>query len=113
MPKLSTSRYHLISAALFISLITFWSYYSILGNGFVSYDDVKYLIENDHVSVGLTLNGLRWALTSTYDANWFPVTWLSHMADVSMFGFTPEATTLSACFFTSRTPSCCCGSLPV
>lgn len=82
--------YQFVCAALLITAATLASYLTVLGNGFVSYDDVKYIIENDHVSVGLTLDGLRWALTSTYDANWFPVTWLSHMADVSMFGFAPR-----------------------
>ena len=78
-----------VFVAIIIVAATFWAYYGILGNGFVSFDDVKYLIENDQVAAGLSLNGLRWALTATYDANWFPVTWLSHMADISMFGLSP------------------------
>ena len=32
------------------------------------------------------MEGLRWAFGSFYAANWHPLTWLSHMADVSLFG---------------------------
>jgi hypothetical protein len=29
---------------------------------------------------------VRWALTSGYFANWHPLTWISHMVDVQLFG---------------------------
>ena len=35
---------------------------------------------------GITLEGLEWALTSQDAANWFPVTWISHMLDCQFFG---------------------------
>ncbi|MEO8027318.1 MAG: tetratricopeptide repeat protein [Bryobacteraceae bacterium] len=53
---------------------------------FVNYDDPDYVTANAHVQGGLTLSGLGWALTSFDYANWFPLTWISHMADVQMFG---------------------------
>ena len=43
--------------------------------------------ENPHVRAGLTLQGAIWAFTSSYAANWVPLTWLSHMTDWSLFGF--------------------------
>ena len=42
--------------------------------------------QNPHVRAGLTADGLRWALTTGDQANWHPVTWLSHMMDVQLFG---------------------------
>lgn len=72
-----------------ICIATMLAYWNIVHNGFVSYDDVRYLIENDHVRTGLTIDGFFWALTATYDGNWFPLTWLSHMIDMSMFGANP------------------------
>ncbi len=27
-----------------------------------------------------------WAFTSSYAANWFPLTWLSHMLDYQLYG---------------------------
>ena len=35
---------------------------------------------------GLSLDGARWALGSRVDSNWLPLTWLSHMLDVELFG---------------------------
>ena len=40
---------------------------------------------------GLSLHGLRWALTSTEASNWHPLTWASHMLDVELFGLDPGA----------------------
>jgi hypothetical protein len=90
-PMILPSRsQQILCASLLIVIATFWAFHGILNNGFISYDDVKYLIENDQIAAGLTVQGLRWAMTSTYDANWFPLTWFSHMADISMFGLNPR-----------------------
>ncbi|MGB7762105.1 MAG: tetratricopeptide repeat protein [Bryobacteraceae bacterium] len=53
---------------------------------FVNYDDPVYVTNNPHVQQGITAEGALWALTSTEAANWFPVTRLSHMLDVQLFG---------------------------
>ncbi len=53
---------------------------------FLDFDDVEYVYENPQVRAGLTLQGVFWAFTTTHAANWHPLTWLSHMADVQMFG---------------------------
>jgi tetratricopeptide (TPR) repeat protein len=37
----------------------------------------------------LSAAGLQWAFTSTQLGNWHPLTWASHMADVSLFGMAP------------------------
>ena len=52
---------------------------------FVNYDDPDYTTGNLHVRQGLTVQGLEWALTSRDAANWFPVTWVSHMLDAQFF----------------------------
>jgi Flp pilus assembly protein TadD len=56
-----------------------------LRNGFV-WDDQQYVLENPHVTGGLTAGNLRWALTSFLAGNWHPLTWASHMLDVRLFG---------------------------
>jgi tetratricopeptide (TPR) repeat protein len=55
---------------------------------FINYDDPAYVRE-PHVQRGLTPDGVAWALTTTHFANYHPLTWLSHMADVAMFGNNP------------------------
>src|SRR3989338_7471900 len=66
---------------------------------FVNYDDPSYVTENPHVREGLTLEGFFWAWTTTYSYNWHPLTWLSHMADVSFYGLNPKGHHLTNLFF--------------
>ena len=53
---------------------------------FLLYDDEQYVTANPQVQAGLGLEGARWAFTSFHASNWHPLTWLSHMADVELFG---------------------------
>jgi tetratricopeptide (TPR) repeat protein len=59
------------------------------GLGFVNIDDPRYVFQNPQVSRGLTGDGLAWAFTSFHAGNWHPITWLSHMLDVELFGLDP------------------------
>jgi tetratricopeptide (TPR) repeat protein len=58
---------------------------------FVRFDDQAYIYENPMVRRGLTLDGLRWAFTTTAVSNWHPLTWMAHMLDVELFGLRPGA----------------------
>jgi Tfp pilus assembly protein PilF len=53
---------------------------------FAGYDDPQYVTQNPQVREGLTWGGVAWAFTTFYGANWFPLTWLSHMLDCELFG---------------------------
>lgn len=53
---------------------------------FINFDDPEYVMRNSHVRGGITPGGLAWAFGSGYGANWFPLTWISHMLDVQLFG---------------------------
>jgi tetratricopeptide (TPR) repeat protein len=54
--------------------------------GFVIYDDDIAVTDNAPVRAGLTAAGIRWSLTAFAAYNWHPVTWWSHMLDVTLFG---------------------------
>lgn len=56
---------------------------------FVSVDDPAYVSQNWHVLDGITRESLRWAFTTFHSANWHPLTWLSHMLDVQLYGRNP------------------------
>lgn len=75
--------------AVFLFLIVLGAFLPVLRNGFVNYDDPVYVTENLQVQAGLTWEGVRWAFTNTDNANWHPVTWLSHMLDCALFGMRP------------------------
>jgi tetratricopeptide (TPR) repeat protein len=53
---------------------------------FVSFDDPDYVYKNEIVRQGLSWLGFKWAFTTFHAANWHPLTWLSHMLDVTLFG---------------------------
>jgi tetratricopeptide (TPR) repeat protein len=53
---------------------------------FVVYDDRIFITDNPALSGGLTPESVRWAFTTDMDAGWIPLTWLSRLLDVSLFG---------------------------
>jgi Tfp pilus assembly protein PilF len=57
---------------------------------FINFDDTIYVTNNPHVQGGITADNVAWAFTSTAASNWHPLTWLSHMADVQLFGLNPR-----------------------
>jgi len=58
---------------------------------FVNWDDPSYLTENANVQQGLSPSNAWWALTTTHSPYWHPLTWLSHMLDVTLYGMDPGA----------------------
>jgi hypothetical protein len=61
-------------------------YWQVGDFAFVNFDDDLYVYANPQVAAGLTWPGVAWAFTSVHASNWHPLTWLSHMADVTLFG---------------------------
>lgn len=74
-----------------LALLTAAVYGQVRNFDFVNYDDHHYVRDNVMVQKGLTWQGLQWAFTTTTMANWHPLTWLSYMLDVQLFGLSPGA----------------------
>lgn len=74
---------------LLLAVVTLALYNPVNRHPFVNYDDDRYVTENSHVRQGLTGETISWALTSTEQANWHPLTWMSHALDVSLFRLNP------------------------
>src|SRR5512143_2179123 len=87
----SMTTKQMIAACIALVMVTIGVYLQVTGNQFVNYDDAKYLKENIYVRDGFTADGVIWAFTSTYMSNWHPLTWLSHMLDVELFGLNAGA----------------------
>ena len=85
------SRRTTIAIAVGLAALVAIVYAPVRHFDFVQLDDPAYVTENPHVLRGFTLEGLRWALTTGHAANWHPLTWLSHMLDVQLFGLAPGA----------------------
>jgi tetratricopeptide (TPR) repeat protein len=61
----------------------------VFGNGFVNFDDPLYITANPFTQQGLSAATVVWAFTTNHGANWHPLTWLSLMLDVDLFGLDP------------------------
>jgi protein O-mannosyl-transferase len=69
-----------------LAIIAALVYAPVTSYEFVSWDDPQYIVSNWHVNRGLTWQGVWWAFTARDFGNWHPLTWLSHMLDVQLFG---------------------------
>jgi tetratricopeptide (TPR) repeat protein len=72
--------------SLGLSLLICFAFESVRLNDFVAFDDEKYVTENAQVRAGLTRESVSWSLSTTHFNNWHPLTWLSHMLDVELYG---------------------------
>jgi Flp pilus assembly protein TadD len=75
--------------ALLLAALVVLIYAQAGGHDFLVCDDDRYVYDNARVRGGLTADGVAWAFSSTETYNWHPLTWISHMADVSLFGLAP------------------------
>lgn len=75
--------------ALTLFVVLWLLYQQSFAFDYVHFDDADYVIKNPMVMAGLTWEGVQWAFTSFYASNWHPLTWLSHMFDVSLWGAQP------------------------
>ena len=98
MEKPSDKRYVVLIYVL-LALATTAAYEPVRHNGFINFDDFQYVIQNPQVNGGLTGDSVVWAFTSGYATNWHPLTWLSHMLDVELFGMAPLGHHLVSVFF--------------
>ncbi|HPA77006.1 MAG TPA: hypothetical protein PK888_14465, partial [Deltaproteobacteria bacterium] len=71
---------------LFIGVCTAAAYWQVSDHSFINFDDNIYVTANSHVQQGITAQGVSWALRMGEGPYWHPLTWLSHMLDVELFG---------------------------
>ena len=74
---------------LLLVLLTLAVYNPVSHHPFVNYDDNLYITQNFHVRSGLSWASARWAFTTLEQANWYPLTWMSHQLDYELFGLNP------------------------
>ncbi len=74
---------------MFLVVTTLAVYWQVRSHEFINFDDNLYVTNNPFVKRGLTRDGLIWALTAGHADNWFPLTWVSHMLDVKLYGLDP------------------------
>jgi tetratricopeptide (TPR) repeat protein len=72
--------------SLLLAVITLFVFWPVYRFDFLNYDDHDYVTVNSHVQAGLTKQNIIWAFRESHSANWHPLTWISHMLDVQVFG---------------------------
>src|SRR5689334_20489663 len=78
-----------LAAPLLLVVLVFVLYAQTAWHDFGDVDTTVHLTGNPHVLSGLSIEGFSWAFTNFYSASWHPLTWLSHMLDVELFGLRP------------------------
>ena len=75
---------------LFLTVASLMAFWQVNQCDFINYDDPSYVTENIHIRHGITIEAIRWAFTTGHASNWHPLTWMSHMLDVQLFGLNPR-----------------------
>ncbi|NCC92062.1 MAG: hypothetical protein EOM10_02070 [Opitutae bacterium] len=75
--------------AILLGLLTFALFAPAVRYGFTDVDDVLYTLETPPVAGGLSTVHVRWAFTTVHESWYSPLTWISLMADSSLFGPRP------------------------
>jgi len=83
--------------AILLALLTAGTYWQVSRLEFLSYDDPDYITLNPIVQKGLSSEGMAWAFGNIHGEQtyWHPITWLSHMLDVQLFGLNQRHITWS------------------
>ena len=84
-----STRVLVAGLACSLALATALVYAPVLGHDFVHYDDPVNVTGSPNVQRGLTRESVSWALTANHSRNWYPLTLLSHMLDVELYGLEP------------------------
>ena len=87
MPERRMATY--IALGLIVAVVC--AYAMIVRADFIVYDDNSHVFENPGVTGGLTWHGIADAFTKPRASLWVPLTWISFMLDVSLFGLNPGA----------------------
>ena len=80
-------RQLLLGLALLVATLAL--YHPVSRSQFLSFDDDRYVTANPQVRDGLHSGLLSWAFTTFEQANWHPLTWLSHALDCQLFQLNP------------------------
>lgn len=80
MGKLTGKHQAYLICTLLI-VVTSAIYWRVAQFDFTNFDDQAYVRNNTYIADGLTLAGIKWSLTTTYQYVWMPLVWMSYMLD--------------------------------
>ena len=80
----SPAKWNLVIGCLLL-VATLALYHPVIHYPFANADDDSYISDNVHVEYGFEPDTVKWAFTTFHDANWHPLTWLSHALDCHLY----------------------------
>ena len=81
-----SSKRQILIVYIVLTVVTLAVFWQVNRYDFIGLDDQVYVTENIHIQSGITLEGFRWAFSTTYAEFWHPLTWLSLMFDYQLYG---------------------------
>lgn len=84
-----TERRAVPAVCLALVVAVWFIYGQTRDHEFVNFDDNEYIYENDQIRKGLSLDNVVLAFTSIQVHNWHPLTTLSNLVDVELYGLAP------------------------
>ncbi|MBX3412343.1 MAG: glycosyltransferase family 39 protein [Pirellulales bacterium] len=86
--RLSSEGRLILAISLVLAAVTTAIYAPtfVVSYQFIMFDDPMYVFDNIAVLSGLNARSARWAATNPVGNNWHPLTVLSHMLDVELYG---------------------------
>lgn len=79
-----------ISIHVFLIMTVIATYKQVIDYDFLTWDDNFYVTRNSAVKNGINGNSVELALKTVITSHWHPITTLSHMLDVEMYGLDPS-----------------------
>ena len=79
-------RWSIVSVCFLLAAAVIGLYSRTLSHSFINLDDFLFVRDNTHIQQGLTLHGIQWAFTNWMAGLWKPLTWISYMLDIELFG---------------------------
>jgi len=75
-----------ILIGIVLAMAVLVSYWGVVQNDFIGFDDPLYVTANTYVQKGLNKETAVWAFTTSHASNWHPLTWLSLLLDRELYG---------------------------
>lgn len=90
-----------VGSCIFIISIILILYGQVWNHQFISFDDFGYVVSNKHVQSGLGIESIKWAFSfnNSHGTYWHPLTWISHMIDVMLYGDNAGSHVMTNVFF--------------
>ena len=81
-----TEPISLIKFLFVITITVVLTFSAVISYPFSLVDDPSYITGNAMVRAGLEQESIEWAFSTRYYGNYAPLTWISHMLDVELYG---------------------------